>query len=118
MTNGYEYGAEFDGAPAGELTKDVGATDQLLFKKLLQSRYDLAVAYEFPAKVVLSSPDMTKEKEGVKSVGTLSDLELYLSFSKLPKYKKYLDLYNEGMKKIMADGTYKKLSDALEAKYK
>jgi len=118
VTNRYEYGPEFDGGPVGEVTKEASSTNNALFKKLAQFRYDLVVAYEFPAKIILNEPGMFREKAAIKSVGTLSNLELYVSFSKLnPKSAHFLKLYNKGVAIIKRNGTYKKLINSFEAKY-
>lgn len=119
MTNGYEYGTKFDSGPPGEVEKDIGPTDQSLFKKLLFGRFDLAVAYELPAKNVLNQLKLAKEKAGVKPVGKLTEISLYVSFSKMNKNSQhFLAVYNKGMDTIIKNGTYKKLFDVLNAEFK
>ncbi len=116
VTNGYEYGSEFDASP--RIDKIVGASDFVLFKKLAYSRVDLAVAYEYPAKEVLNRAELASEKAQIKSVGVLSDLDLYVSFSKQhPQSRHFLELFNKGMEKIKHDGLYAKIMDEFQRKY-
>lgn len=115
MTNGYEYGSEFD--TAVNITKDVSQSDESMLKKIVAKRMEYGVAYEYPANYVLKNLPELKQK--VRSVGELSNLKLYVSFSKLnPNAKKYLELFNKGMSIVKKNGTYAKLYQKLDAENK
>jgi polar amino acid transport system substrate-binding protein len=117
VTNRYEYGSDFD--KSTQIQKDEGKTNHILFQKLNYGRFDFAVAYEYPAKYTLKSPEMAAIKSNVKPVGVLSDLPLYVSFSKTkPESAHFLDLYNKGYEIISKNGTLKKLEDELNALYR
>ena len=101
------------------IDKDEAPTNEYLFKKLLKGRFDLAVAYELPGKTVLNGHKMSNEKEGIKIVGELSNLALYVSFSKKNlQSDHFLALYNLGLENISKNGKLQKLISDFESVYK
>ncbi len=108
VTNGFEYGKDFDTNTA--IQKVVGANDTILFQKLINARADFAVVYEHPGTLVLNRPALLEQKNLVKPVGALNELPLYLAFTTHNRRSSYyLDLFNKGMENIKQDGTYEKI---------
>lgn len=116
ITNGYEYGSEFDGNK--DIKKDPAADDKTLLKKLANNRTQYAVIYDKVAKSVIS--ENSAELSGkVKQVGTVTSDKLYISFSKSNKDAvKFRDLLDKGLAEIKKNGEYKKVVDKWDAKLK
>jgi len=115
ITNGYEYGAEF--SENKKIKTDVANSDILGLKKQAAKRTDYFLIYSKVADYLLKE---NKDLQGkVKRVGTVTVDKLYLTFSKKHKDgKKFAALMDTGLKKIKADGTYKKIQDEWNAKLK
>lgn len=111
VTNGYEYGDEFD--TNTKIKRDVANQDEQGFKKLMANRVPYMVAYEKVANAVFA-----KNKEFTakfKAVGITADPGLYIAFSKRhPDGAKYLEKFNQGFDTIVKNGKYK----AIEAQWK
>jgi len=111
VTNGYEYGDEFD--TNTKIKRDVANQDELGFRKLLANRMPYMVAYEKVANAVFTKH---KEFEGkFKAVGMTANPALYIAFSKKnPDGAKYVEKFNQGFDLIVKNGKYK----AIEAQWK
>jgi polar amino acid transport system substrate-binding protein len=102
VTHGFEYGSEFD---ANTKVIRMSAPQEIsVFRMLLEHRGDYALAYEKVANYIWSQNP--KEFSGkFSSVGMISETHMYCAFSKkFPNSQRYLDLFNEGFRKITANG--------------
>lgn len=106
VTNGYEYGAPFDSDPS--FKRDVADSDLFALRKLAAGRVDYALVYTRIVSAALREhPDLQGK---IKSVGTLIEPDIYLSFG--PDHadvKHYIELFDAGMVKIMKSGEYAKI---------
>ncbi|WP_237219061.1 substrate-binding periplasmic protein [Rhodoferax aquaticus] len=111
VTNGYEYGDEFD--TNTKIKRDVANQDEQGFRKLLANRVPYMLAYEKVANAVF-----TKNKEFAgkfKAVGITADPGLYIAFSKKhPDGAKFVEKFNQGFETIVKNGKYK----AIEVQWK
>lgn len=106
VTNGYEYGAQFD-SDIG-MKRDVADSDLFALRKLAAGRVDYALVYtRIVSQALQEHPDLRGK---IKSVGTLIEPDIYLSFG--PDYsdvQRYIELFDAGMAKILKDGEYAKI---------
>ena len=107
ITNGYTYTDTFDVNP--KITRDPSPGDTQLLKKLALNRIQYAVIYDKVANLIISENKADLEGK-IKVVGTLTDIELFLSFSrKHPEGGQWRDVFQKGLQAIIADGTYAKI---------
>jgi len=112
VTNGYEYGSEFDGNRA--IQREVATREISVFRMLAASRVDYAVAYEKAAELYFKQHP--SEFGGrFQAVGQTAVTDMYCAFSKLhPQGQQYLARFNEGFARIRANGELK----AIEARWR
>lgn len=110
VTNGYEYGEEFDRNT--KIFRDASIQDELGFKKLLAGRFQYMVSFD---KVANSLFAKNKDFTGkFKAVGIAAEARYYLAFSKKhPESQKYQEVFNQGFDAIVQNGTLR----AIEAKW-
>lgn len=106
VTNGYEYGAPFDGDPT--MKRDIGDSDLFALRKLAAGRVDYALVYTRIVSATLREhPDLQGK---VKSVGTLIEPDIYISFGmQYAGVQQYIELFDAGMAKILRNGEYAKI---------
>ena len=106
VTNGYEYGAAFDGDAT--MQRDVGDSDLFALRKLAAGRIDFALVYTRIASAALR--DHADLRGKIKSVGTLIEPEIYLSFApRYPLIERYLAAFDDGMARIIRNGEYARI---------
>lgn len=105
-TNGYEYGAAFDGDTL--MKRDVGNSDLFSVRKLVASRVDYALIYDRVAMHIMrSNPDLNGR---FKQIGTLLEPDLYLAFApKYPDTERIIALFDQGLAKLHQSGTYDRI---------
>ena len=106
VTNGYEYGAPFDGDAT--MKRDIGDSDLFAMRKLAAGRVDYALIYTRIASAAMR--DHADLRGKIKSVGVLIEPEIYLSFG--PEYVKvshYIALFDAGMARILKNGEYARI---------
>lgn len=117
-THEYTYTKEFwKLGKSGELQIDVANSDTLNLKKLIRRRIDL-----FPMELVAGYELLRKEFQA-STIHTIDVLPKALStnngillFSKKhPESKKWIPIFNRGLKKIRDNGLYAKMEDQLLA---
>ncbi|GGP20622.1 substrate-binding periplasmic protein [Silvimonas iriomotensis] len=105
VTNGYEYGSDFD----GDITVIREVTNQTIysFRMLELGRVQYVLAFEKVANYLLSANQ--REFEGkFRVVGLSAQNDLYCVFSrKFPGAEAALDNFNRGFEMIQANGTYR-----------
>jgi polar amino acid transport system substrate-binding protein len=106
VTNGYEYGAPFDSDAS--MTRDIADSDLFALRKLAAGRVDYALVY---TRIVSATLREHADLQGkVKSVGTLIEPDIYISFgTKYADVQQYIELFDAGMAKILKDGEYSKI---------
>ncbi len=106
VTNGYEYGAVFDGDSA--MRRDVGDSDLFALRKLAAGRIDYALVYtRIAAAAVREHADL---RGRIKSVGTLIEPDIYLSFAPhYPSIGQYIAAFDAGMARIIRNGEYARI---------
>jgi polar amino acid transport system substrate-binding protein len=106
VTNGYDYGAAFDGDPT--MRRDLGDSDLFALRKLAIGRVDYALVYD---RIVSSTLRAHPELRGkFKSVGTLITPDIYVSFARsFPDVERLIARFDEGMDKIMTSGEYARI---------
>lgn len=115
VTNGYEYGTEFD--TNKNIKKDAAVDDKTMMRKLAAGRTQYGAIYEKVAKVVISENKADLEGK-VKQVGVITSDNLYVAFSKTHKDgSKYRDLLDKGLEKIRSSGEYKKIEEKWDKKF-
>lgn len=106
VTNGYEYGAPFDGDTT--MQRDVGDSDLFAMRKLAAGRVDYALVYTRIASAAMR--DHAELRGKVKPVGTLIEPEIFLSFApNYPMAEKYIALFDAGMAQILKNGMYARI---------
>ncbi|MFC4159268.1 substrate-binding periplasmic protein [Chitinimonas lacunae] len=109
VTNGYEYGEEFDTNP--RIKRSVNNQDVLGFRKLAAGRVQYAVAYEKVANAVFDKhkPEFAGK---FKAVGMTAEPELYIAFTKAnPDGAKFAAKFGQGLEAIMKNGKYKEIEN-------
>ena len=107
VVRSYVNSPEFDAADF--LHKEVGNSDIMNLKKLLAGRLDLIVIDKFTAIYLLKNdPTILGD---INSVRFLSPPLLYnpthiLFSKKLDKHEEYVKAFNEGLQRMIDDGTY------------
>ncbi|MBB5192886.1 polar amino acid transport system substrate-binding protein [Silvimonas terrae] len=105
VTNGYEYGSDFD----GDVTVTREVTNQTIysFRMLALGRVQYALAFEKVARYLIDThPQEFSGK--VKVVGLSAETQLYCVFSrKFPDAATGLALFDRGFATIQANGTYR-----------
>ncbi|HEY8027370.1 MAG TPA: transporter substrate-binding domain-containing protein [Burkholderiaceae bacterium] len=106
VTNGYEYGAPFDGDST--MQRDIGDSDLFAMRKLVAGRVDYALVYTRIASAAMR--DHAELRGKIKSVGTLIEPEIFLSFApNYPMAEKYIALFDAGMAQIVKNGMYARI---------
>jgi polar amino acid transport system substrate-binding protein len=107
VTDGYDYGAQFDGDKT--MRRDMGDSDLFALRKLAAGRVDYALVYD---RIVSSTLREHPELDGqFKSVGTLIEPDIYISFARrFPDVKSAIALFDAGMEKIRASGEYDQIT--------
>lgn len=117
VTNGFEYGAEFDGNPN---IKRLTATKEMsVFRMLLAQRADFAVAYEKTAEHLFNQhPQSFKGR--FEAVGLIAKVPQYLVFARRhAASERMLAAFNQGFRQIQSSGELQRIerkwrgSDAL-----
>ena len=108
VTRGYSYGEEFDNAvKSGELKVQIVRKDELNFKKILAGRIDIFPynkrAGYYMLRQLFQAEDAILLTYHQKPI---SSFTLHLLFSKNIESKRYLKLFNEGLKRLKASGKY------------
>jgi polar amino acid transport system substrate-binding protein len=106
VTNGYEYGVPFDSDPT--MKRDIADSDLFALRKLAAGRIDYALVYtRIVSAIARDHPDLQGK---VKSVGTLIEPDIYISFgTEYEGVQHYIDLFDAGMAKILKDGEYARI---------
>lgn len=113
MTNGYTYPTEF--ITNQKIIKSPAPTEKSQLEKLASGRIQFAILWGSTGDVILKERPELAQK--VKSLGTIAQTNLYLSFSKKHKEgAKYAAIFEKGMKKIKADGSYEKIMNQFNGK--
>lgn len=103
VTNGYEYGDEFDANT--RIKREVARQDELGFKKVLAKRTEYMIAYEKVANAIFLKNKELKGK--FKVVGIVAEPGLFIAFSKKhPDGAKFVTRFNEGYEAILKNGKY------------
>jgi polar amino acid transport system substrate-binding protein len=106
VTNGYEYGAAFDSDAT--MRRDVGDSDLFALRKLAAGRIDYALVYTRVATATLR--DHADLRGKIKSVGTLIEPDIYLSFApQYPMVEHYIAAFDTGMARIIKNGEYARI---------
>lgn len=108
VTIGYEYGSRFDGDPRPvrvPVRRDLNG-----FLMLQRGRVDYTVAFRATAQALFHE---RPELQGrFTPVATIHQPQLYLSFSRYhPQSDLLLQRFDEGMRRIRADGSYQRILD-------
>lgn len=104
VTHGYTYSDEVDGDQL--ILREVAPTDVSNLRKLLLHRSEYSLVY---TRVVdyLVSKHPAEFKNKIRQVGSLSQLDLFVSFSKRrPESMKFANLLDAGLRKIKKNGVY------------
>ncbi|WP_269530782.1 ABC transporter substrate-binding protein [Chitinimonas sp. BJYL2] len=106
ITNGYDYGAAFDGDPT--MRRDVGQSDLDALRKLAAGRVDYALVYDRIVAAIL------REHPGLRGrihlVGTLIEPDIYVSFSrKHADAARASQLLDEGLTRLRKRGEYARI---------
>jgi len=106
VTNGYEYGQPFDDDKT--MLRDIGDSDLFALKKLASGRVDYALVYD---RIVAAALEEHPELKGTfKSVGTLIEPDIYISFAPhLVGVDDAIRQFDAGMAKIKANGELQKI---------
>ncbi len=104
VVRGYVNTAEFDAA--AYLQKDEAKDDLTNLKKLLAKRIELVVIDKYVGMHILKQ-DLADQADQLEFMDPpLEVKDLYVCISKqIPNYQAKIDAFNEGLKKIKADGT-------------
>lgn len=106
VTNGYEYGAPFDSDTT--MQRDIGDSDLNAIRKLIAGRVDYALIYTRIASAAMRDHPELNGK--FKSVGTLIEPEIYLSFGlDYANVSHYIDVFDAGMASIIKNGEYARI---------
>ncbi|WP_374351165.1 substrate-binding periplasmic protein [Chitinimonas sp.] len=104
VSNGYEYGASFDGNK--KVIRDVSPTDLSGFRKLLAGFTDFALAYDRVGSRLIKE-HASEFGDKLVAVGQLDELPLYISFSKhYPDSARYVALFEQGLDKVRKSGEF------------
>lgn len=117
-THEYTYTKEFWAlGKSGELQIDVANSDTLNLKKLIRKRIDL-----FPMELVAGYELLRKEFQPstIHTIDALpkalkTNFGVLLFSKKHPDSKKWIPIFNRGLKKIRDNGLYEKMEDQLLA---
>ncbi|QDQ24881.1 transporter substrate-binding domain-containing protein [Chitinimonas arctica] len=106
VTNGYDYGEAFDANK--QMQRDIGDSDLFALRKLVAGRVDYALVYDrIATHIARNEPQLGA---GYKSVGTLIEPEIYLSFAPAyPEVEKLIGLFDQGLEKLHASGEYARI---------
>ena len=121
-TRGYNYGDKMDeGMKKGKIKIDIANSDELNFRKLLHSRFDLFICDLTVGRRLLNEKFIKEQREKI----TYNDKPLkvdeyyFLVSKKHPRAKEIMEKFNSGMEKIIKSGRYQQYYDDLaEGKYK
>ncbi|WP_413578169.1 substrate-binding periplasmic protein [Bdellovibrio sp. HCB290] len=114
-TVGYTYPTSF--LQNKKILTEDGPTEKSQIQKLAAGRIDYAVLWGLTGERILNDNPELKGK--VKSLGKVSRDALYINFSK--KHKdgaKYAAIFESGLKKIIENGTYKKIDSEFQKSLK
>ncbi|WP_439466684.1 substrate-binding periplasmic protein [Roseateles sp. NT4] len=108
VTRGYEYGSEFDANP--RVLRVVTSHDENNFELLLRGRARYTLAPDANTRLLLQRrPEMAGR---FKVVGALSYFGIYTTFSRThPDSRQALAAFDEGMKLIQANGTFRAIQE-------
>jgi len=114
FTQGYGYGTVID--LDTEMVKEYSKNDTILIKKLIAGRLKVVVLFDKVADYLI--PKLNVEGK-IKQIGKTSSTDIYIAFSKRhPDGKKYRDIFSRGFRKIKKNGTYQKIFDAWDERFK
>ncbi len=107
ITNGYDYGAEFDNDPS--IRRDPGLRDIDALRKLAAGRVSYALVYEAVAEYLMRGhPELA---QAIKPVGTLIEAELFLSFApKRPDSAQLVEQFEQGLRSLHQSGEYQRIA--------
>lgn len=106
VTNGYDYGAAFDGDPA--MVRDVATSDLTTLRKLVAGRVDYALVFDRVAQQIASvHPELAK---GFTQRGVLVEPLLYISFTKrMPGLEALIARFDAGLERVRQSGEYARI---------
>lgn len=109
VVRGYVNTIEFD--QADYLIKDEATSDLQNITKLLKNRMDLIVADKFVGLYTLEKELPNENKDAIEFLEpSLEEKSLYLCFFKANEKSKELSrVFNQGLEKIIEDGTFDKI---------
>lgn len=104
VTRGYTYSDEIESNQS--IWREVAPTDVSNLRKLLLNRSDYSLVYTRVVDYLVTKyPSEFKDK--IRQVGSLNQIDLYISFSKLhPEAKRFTNLLDAGLYKIKKNGVY------------
>ncbi|WP_136513906.1 substrate-binding periplasmic protein [Geomonas edaphica] len=116
VVNGYNYDLQL--TDNEKIVKDVGPTELSSMKKLALGRIDFTVIDRW-VSLYLISRNKSDLQGKIRQVGVLQSIRIIPVFSKLhPDGAKARDLYDKGMAIIKKDGTYEKIRQSWEDKFR
>lgn len=106
VTNGYDYGAEFDNDTL--MLRDVSSSDLTSLRKLVAGRVDYALVFDRVAADIASQhPELA---QGFKQRGVLVEPQLYISFARdFPGIERTIARFDEGLEKVRKSGEYARI---------
>ena len=108
VTNGYEYGTEFDSD--GEIHKEITSQSIMGLRMLAMGRVDYAVTFEKVAKYLIQQHQAELGPQ-IEAVGLTAETSIYCVFSRVhPDSPRLLNLFNKGLAQIMANGQYQQIT--------
>ncbi|XGC81153.1 substrate-binding periplasmic protein [Bdellovibrio bacteriovorus] len=114
ITNGYTYPTEL--ISNKKIIHAPGPTEKSQLEKVANGRIQYAVLWGLTGLYLMKDrPDLALK---VKALGVISTTDLHLSFSK--KHKdgaKYAAIFEKGLQKIKADGTYERILKDFNSRY-
>lgn len=107
LTQGYGYGNVIDFDTA--MMKQYSKRDDIVLKKLIANRVDLAIFFDKVADYLVSKMGLSGS---IKQVGRAESIDIYIAFSKKHSDgQKYRDIFSEGFRLINENGVYAKIWD-------
>ena len=116
-TIGYSYGAAFDAAEkAGDFTLDRAIDDTSNLRKLLAGRFDMIVLNRAVGFELLHSfPTADRERIAASTVSVSEKQSRMVIAKTLPNAEKLMQTFNQGLAKVIKDGTAKRFLEDAEA---
>ena len=111
VVRGYGYGDHYlNLVEKGLINEEEANSETCNLKKLAAGRIDATILYEKTAGILISRMHLDKR---IKTAFNNEKTPIYLAFSKNhPAGKYYCDKFDEGMRKIKANGVYEKIMES------